>query len=231
MRLTLAGSAILVASFIVTFFSFTSAHGLDRSEITFYAGFEDALKADIAAGKKEPLKADTFEYAPGIIGKGVVTKGRITFDYKRNVNTKEATLSIWAKPINWGTKDLKAGQYNFFTIHGTPAMQITSVYWGVTRFYMYYPRETAGTNVYSYGNFWQPGRWRNLVATWRSEEEAQFFIDGVQIGRITDNVVPVKSGINFSFGAPNMVFDELMIFKRALKHEEVRALFYGIKRK
>jgi hypothetical protein len=204
------------------------AYGLDRSELSFYAGFEGSLEAEIARGKKEPAETDTFRFAEGVIGKGVETKGRITYDYKRNVNVKEATISVWAQPIDWGTKDLKTGQRNFFTIHGSPAMQITSVYWGVTRFYMYYPGERAATNVYSYGNFWQPGRWRHLVATWRSEDEAQFFIDGARIGRMTDNVVAVQSGINFSFGAPKMVFDELMIFRRALKHEEVRALFYGV---
>ena len=211
-------------------FSSPFAHSLERSEITFYAGFENTLTADIAKGKKEPIDAKSCKFAEGILGKGVITDERITFDYDKNINAKEATVSVWAKPLNWGSSDIKTGQYNFVYFHGSPAMQITTVYWGVTRFYLYYPGEKEATNIPQYGAFWEAGRWRNLVVTWKSEKEVQFFIDGVMIGRITENVVPIKNGINFSIGAPNMVFDELMVFKRALKHEEVRALFYGVKK-
>jgi len=234
MRLAPPGRAILIASFIAILFYLRPAHGLERSEITFYAGFEGTLAAEKARGKKEPVKADKFRFAEGIIGKGVVTEGRITFDYRKNVNPGEATVSVWAKPINWGSSDIKTGQLTFFRIYGNPNLQIATVYWGVTRFWMYKRNKAGGydgTNIGRFGAFWEPGRWRHLVITWRSEKESQFFIDGVQMGRVADDVMAVKAGSDFSIGTKNMVFDELMIFKRALRAEEVRALFYGVMRK
>ena len=206
------------------------AFALDRSEVLFYAGFEDTLTADIAEGKAEPLSEDDSTFAEGIIGKGVLPGSRITYDYEGNINPREATISFWIKPLDWGTSDLKAGQYNFFTVHGSPAMQITHVYWGVVRFYMYYPRETNATNVHTYYGFVK-NRWYHFAATWKSGEEAQFFINGSRIGKITENVTTVQGGSNFSIGAPRTVFDELMVFKRALKYEEVLTLFFrGLQR-
>ena len=207
--------------------------GLDRSHISFYAGFEGTLAPEIAHGKKDPIKADEFKYDEGIIGQGVVTEGRIVFDYAKNARPEAGTVSIWAKPINWGSSDIKTGQHTYFRIYGDPNLQIATVYWGVTRFWMYKRNKAGGydgTNIARYGAFWEPGRWRHLVITWRSEKESQFFIDGVQMGKITDDVMAVNAGSDFSIGTKDMVFDELMIFRRALRHEEVKALFYGIKK-
>jgi len=198
---------------------------LDRSEVTFYAGFEDTVTANTAAGQATPLTRSTSRFTEGIIGKGVVTEGRIRYAYKDNVTPAESTISFWIRPIGWQSRDLKAGQYNFLTVHGSPAMQITQVYWGVTRFYMYYPRETKATNVFRYYGF-AANRWYHFAAIWKSGVEAQFFINGVRVGIITENVTTVTSGINFSIGAPRTVFDELIILNRALKLEEVRALYF-----
>lgn len=198
---------------------------LTRSDVSFYAPFENTLTADVAEGEATPLDDTQCRYTDGLIGQGVVTKGRITYPFEDNVNLKESTVSLWIRPIDWGSKDLKQGQYNFFKVHGSPAMQITHVYWGVVRFYMHHRGKKGATNVFKYHKF-QPGRWYHLAATWKSGNEAQFFINGAPVGVITEKVVTVENGIHFSIGAPQTVFDELMIFNRALRPEEIRAMYY-----
>ncbi len=202
-----------------------TAFALDRTDVIFYSGFEDTLTAEIAKGEQGPVSAGAHEFAEGITGKGVIVDGRITYSYGNNINPEESTVSFWMKPSGWGSTDLKTGQYNFFVVHGTPAMQVTSVYWGVTRFYIYYPGEKNTANVFKYYRF-ERDKWYHIAVAWKSGKEAKFFINGVLINRITDKVPEVRSGVNFSMGAPMTIFDELIILKRALKDEEITALFF-----
>jgi len=221
MRIKIFLSGFIFAGFVC------GLSALDRSDISFYCSFDNSSVADISKGKAAPVDTTTeFEPADGIKGKGILIRnGRITYSYSGNMLPEEGTISFWIKPYGWRSSDIKTGQYTFFYVHGTPAMQITYVYWGVTRFYIYYPGEKNAANACKYYAF-DKDRWYHIAASWKSGKEIKLIINGTLISRITDNVPDAVSGINFSIGAPMTVFDELMVFKRNLKDEEITAIFF-----
>ncbi|MCM8761823.1 MAG: LamG domain-containing protein [Candidatus Omnitrophica bacterium] len=220
---------MLTKKILTVFLIFIIADGvfaLDRSHISFYCSFDKSPVADFSKGKPDPLDITAeFEFTDGITGKGILIRnGRITYPYTGNMNNQEGTVSFWMKPAGWKSADIKTGQYNFFYVNGSPAMQITYVYWGVTRFYIYYPGEKISANACKYYAF-DKERWYHIAASWKSGKEIKFFINSTLISRITDNVPEVVSGINFSIGAPMTIFDEMIIFNRFLKDKEITAIF------
>jgi hypothetical protein len=197
---------------------------LDRNDLLFYASLDERLEADFARGETAPLKPPRLTFAKGIKGAGVIATERITWDGKENILAEEGTFSFWLSPVDWSSGD---GRSHHFAWLGSTN--------GSTRIYQYYPgnlgmlmQPKGGTRtcwVY-YGV--HEGKFTHVAFTWRPGEW-RLYLDGYPRQRVTDSFVPFGEIRHFQLGDGNTVFDELMVFGRALSDEEIRALYYRVK--
>jgi hypothetical protein len=206
--------------------AFLSNTALQRSDLLFYAGLNGQANADLARGDAAPTRAKNPTFEEGVRGKGLLGTNPVQWDAAGNMRGKEGTISFWLKPVDWSSGD---GNNHMFARWGTEN--------GNCRLYQYYPGQTGflmqpaegGTAVcWDYASF-KKGKWRHMAFTWR-QGEWTLYMDGYRREQVSDKFVPFGKVKALSLGGDNTVFDELMVFGRALSEEEVQALYYRIKR-
>ena len=199
-----------------------AASSLERDDLLFYASLDGRLTADFARGAAEPQgTVPALEFAAGVRGKGVVARERVTWDGAANVRGEQGTLAFWLRPVDWSTGD---GRNHHLAWLDTAN--------GVMRLYQYYPgnlgmhlQSPQGTRVCWANARLSPERFVHLAFAWRHGEWT-FYVDGVRRQRVTENWMPFGDIRRLQLGEGNTVFDELMLFGRALRAEEVQALLH-----
>ena len=214
-------TVILLASILIFC---PGALALDREDLLFYASLDETLVADYARGNPEPLKPPKLTFARGIKGPGVIATKRITWEGKDNIFGDEGTFSFWLCPVGWSSGD--GSSHHFAWLGATN---------GGTRIYQYYPgnlgmlmQPKSGTRVCWTWYTAKKGKFTQITFTWRPGEW-KLYLDGYPRERVTDTFVPFGEIKSFQLGEGNTVFDELMIFGKALSDEELRALYYRVK--
>jgi len=200
---------------------------LDRSDLTFYAPFENSLDARLARGKKSPILKSKVRFEPGVVGRGVVPAKEIRYSGSGNM-TGEGVICFWAKPIDWEQGDGR--NHHFFRIStATSGNSLFVLYYGMTRFWQFGAKQGG---IDTYQTDFRKGVWRFIALSWR-RERLDLYVNGVRLGYRVKDVQPLtineKSFFSITTNFPTVI-DELMVFKRALTLREIKALYYRVKR-
>jgi len=197
---------------------------LERRDLLFYASLDETLAADYARGESGPVKPPKLIFVKGVKGFGVIATKRITWEGKDNILGQEGTFSFWLCPVDWSSGD---GRSHHFAWLGATN--------GSTRIYQYYPgnlgmlmQPKSGTRVCWTWYKMKKGKFTQITFTWRPGEW-RLYIDGYPRQRVSDTFVPFGEIKSFQLGEGSTIFDELMIFNRALSDEDVRALYFRVK--
>jgi len=193
---------------------------LERNDLLFYVSFDRTLKADFARGIPEPINPPEARFVQGISGKAIIPSKPLAYSTEGNFRAREGTFAVWVKPLDWRSSD--AGNR---TVACIPGMMFYKYLTSEVRFYQW-----RGTLVSNYAAVFEPGRWRLMAGTWKPGE-LQLYFDGVRLGKVTEGVKPLPEGTAFTLNSGSTAYDELMVFKRALRQPEIEALFLRYKRR
>lgn len=204
---------------------------IDRDDLLFYASFDRDVKADLAKGRSDPLlkpKAQlTVKIVKGIRGKAVIPQAGIVYSAKENLNPVEGTISFWISPIDWYSGDGKNHPIlSWWAANGSVII------------YQYYPgnfgmlmkgRKKIGTRTCWIWYTFRKGIFSHVAFSWRPGEWA-LYVNGIKRKQVTDSFVPFEKIGKFRIDKANSILDELMIFNRALSEQDIKALYYRVKR-
>jgi len=229
----LAGSPLLAADSM-------RSKLLQDQEITMFVPFDDSPDAEIS---EEGLVASTSGesvFEDGVVKRGMSLPpqeaGWIAFAAGRIFDHQRGTIMFWFQP-GWNGDD-EVGKYTLAWI----TMQNSDKYFAIHRSLNSNPKELFvnfswdnSMNVRS-PEIFQQGVWVLIAVTW-SEEQQQYalYVNGEIAAEkawkaIKDpdlyRPVSLKLGKYYPHDdAINSSYDELMLFKRALSSEEIRAYF------
>ncbi len=210
--------ALIAAALLIV--SAGAVRGLDRSDLLFYASLDGRLRADFARGSVEPVNgAAGLVFAPGVRGQGVVARQQVAWNGAQNVRGAEGTLAFWMQPVDWSSPDGKSHPFAWLLATG-----------GRVRLYQYYPGQLGmhmqsrlGARTCWTSARLDAGTFYHLAFTWRDHEWGLYF-NGRRICLETETWVPFGEIRSFALGPDATVFDEVMVFGRALRPEEISAL-------
>ena len=216
--------------------------------VTFYASFDKlSANADFALGDPASTFTANLELRPaeGIRGNGLLQQlgERCGYAIKGNLETRQGTISLWVKPLNWSGEDRKFR--HFFT--AVPSQK--------DNFYLYlYPigdeqilwyvrqhgREPNESISKAGGppDLLQKGEWTHLAATW-DDAEMRLYLNGQRIGQGLPaqpvpkfetgefQICPIQFWKNAQWSDPDeqTICDEFRIFDRPLRDDEVLDLY------
>ena len=128
------------------------------------------------------------------------------------------TLALWVKVISYGCcdrimglRDSSGSSFLVFSLCSSQGPYIAS----------------SASHNFIYSNRLQIGQWSHLAFTY-SNSTAMIYINGIQVKQ---GACSVPSNINYNginyfgfyqVGAPNAVFDDVMIFNRSLTQTEIQ---------
>ncbi len=206
--------------------------------LTFYCSFNGKTDADFAAGDgkgKVTAPADSTLFASGVKNQGLVVgsknskegKVKVIFKAPGNISAKEGTAVFWFKPENWNEKDknhqlfvsMQGAKGHFFCLYKT----------GQTALRFYEQMEGKAKTVRADRQLKQ-GEWHHFAAVW-TEDMLKLYIDGKAInpvqrleGDITDFSTIVIGALDWSPIGGYTVIDELKIYNRPMKADEIAGL-------
>ncbi len=201
-----------------------SAYALSRADLTFYVPFENSLVASFARGNPAPTgKRDSksYRFVDGVRGKGVIPGQQIEYQMPGNINLGEGTFSIWIKPVGWQSGN---GKNHYFVRFFFDNLYVL--------LYQFYSGQTGivfqqrGKTVFACRAWitFKRDKFYQLVFTYKPGEMS-FYVDGILRAHRTEGVVPFHGGQVFRLASGETVFDEMLIFNRALTPTEVKALY------
>ena len=211
-------SAAIVAVMLIL--AAGSVGGLDRSDLLFYASLDGRLCADFSRGSLEPVNGVAgLVFASGVRGQGVIARQQVTWDGAQNIGGAEGTLAFWLQPVDWSSPDGKSHPFAWLLATG-----------GRVRLYQFYPGQLGmhmqsrqGTRTCWTSARLEAGTFYHLAFTWRDHEWGLYF-NGRRVCLETETWVPFGEIRSFALGPDATVFDEVMVFGRALRPEEISAL-------
>jgi len=199
-------------------------YALSRDDLIFYVPFENSLIASFARGNPAPTgKRDSknYRFVEGVRGKGVIPDEAVNYQIPGNINLGEGTFSIWIKPVGWQSGD---GKNHYFAWFFFDKLQVTlyQFYSGQTGI-IFKQRGKVVFTCWAWVTF-KKDKFYQLIFTYKPGEMS-FYVDGILRAHRTEGVIPFQRGQVFRLAAGGTVFDEMLIFNRALTPTEVKALY------
>ncbi len=219
---------------------------LSVKDLTLYLPFDGKVDAVYSKGDgKQQSKGAVYEFDKGVAGEAVVagdnTKPLMSYSVKDNINEKNGSISFWFKPVDWKSGDSRYHVFfdipdrmefyhrsengAFFDWLGAP--QTNMIGWGV-----------GGIDLLGVPS--ETGIWHHCVLTWNSLGMGSMYIDGKK-STDTDNVpkgnapkwvegkiLRLADYTRTKDGKHKTLFDEFMVFNRALREPEARSLYRQI---
>ena len=212
-----------------------SGHALERDDLRLHVSFErDSLSPAVGVGQASidapQGKEKTIGFAAGKRGRGVhIADGKsINYQVTDVFSETEGTVACWVKPVGWRRGD--GHNHYFMRVCGDKACFLL---------YKFYPGNTwvylegyGKTDVVGgYWDQWEDGQWTFLAFTFKPGEQA-WYVNGEPNGRKTEQLLePSFSSKAFLQLQPgNQVIDEIMVFRRALTAQEVKAVYAANRR-
>lgn len=231
-----------------------SAQGSEspNSGILFYASFNQSKKADMAAGRREPLTGEGELIAEGKFDGAVYlpTGATLTYDAPGNIYAERGTISFW-----WRLDEPPGRTYfNLLKIsyaqHSTWDFTFAQISWSGSNFYVAtrdrnverYDAEASGLKSPDPGRPYGrpvPGRWYHIALTWDELSGINLFIDGkicaetlgpLHLDANLDQIgvhTPALSPHGTRGSQRKAAVDELRIYDRALTQEQITLLAQG----
>lgn len=226
-----------------------AAAGMDNG-LLFYASFDGNLEADVAVGEAKPKEVLTeeVEFVPGV--KGMAARGSFRYPSANNISPDSGTIAFWARKVNWHAND--GGVVIFFcTGHVTRHRKSASAL-RLYKYREVDPRRAseiwisnklnvfAATGEEVDGEFisrarnglpvdisgWQIGEWHHVALSWNGHSGmVRLYVDGFLVGN-SRMPLPGYFSEAFTLGSRGSLidFDEVRIYDRPLKLDEIRAI-------
>jgi hypothetical protein len=157
---------------------------LDLSNVSFNASFDKGVNADIARGKKEPLKVNgETTLVKGKTGNALMVethKSSVTYALENNLNAKQGAIAFWISPINWDGSMGDVLQILFHTSSDAEQQMVIQELWPRKKLFMpcYNRGELIGGFPNALGsaaplyqgkdqaNLLRKGTWYHFMFTW-----------------------------------------------------------------
>ncbi|GEM_PF-4403935 len=218
----------------------------DDRNLTFYTSFDSSIEsADVALGKKEGKIMGEVVQTDGVKGKAVNVggKGSISFEAEKNLNFSTGTISFWFSPQDWDAS--YEGTVIFLRMVTREGINVAWLSkeadrktWGNTLCVALYG--PAADGKWGWGAvrgrcasacLLKKKQWYHFLVTW-DENYMYIYLNGESQGYGDRKLF--RQPDNFQIGPgyvdktqPQTLIDEVKIFDKFLKAEEVRKLFTG----
>lgn len=230
---------LFLLSCLALLFAGHPAMALDANDLSFYAPFDDSLNAAFAAGNAKPeTMIGQYEFAPGVLGKAVITgeQGKeLAYGVDNNFPDRKGTLAVWVKLVDWGTS------IQHHLIISIPERLLLHHAANSGGIHLMWPG--IGGNTYSYPPALNKEKFVHLVYTW-GDGKVTLYGNGQYVRDVGMNQPPYfpasfkelpqwTKGLRFYLSNPAMtgdgknktILDELMFFNRPLDAAEVKSLY------
>ena len=222
---TLAGATLLFAQIV---------HAqVANEDILFHASFENVLNADKAVGSQKGTANKKIDFtADGIRGKALrLAQGdRLVYEQENNRNTKQGTVSLWIRPVDWDPAKQSKNYHWLFSMENNEADGARIQFFRMPSplFMFMIGNNGKAKQLTATLNQWKCGEWLHAAMTWEAGK-TQLYINGKSIVNtaISEEELPVNTGkdILLTSTSGTTDFDEFIIYKRALTRGEIEALY------
>jgi hypothetical protein len=223
-----------VLFFLLLFCRPESSFSLDRKDIRFYLSFEQGIQPEISIGKtdisfeKGSGKALTFEER-GKKGRAIIISSNLSIRYKNNhlFSTREGTISLWVRPIDWQAKDWSS--HPFVTLYSDIYNITLYKYWpGSTMVHISGNDVRSNIGQHKRWDMWEKNQWTHLAFSFKPGEQS-FYINGHLLEQRNSELLEPEFSKTGSLivrsGNTTQAVDEILTFSRALTEEEIKALY------
>jgi hypothetical protein len=213
--------------------------------VTFQLTFDGGtLTPDLAAGESKVSPQGTPRFAPGLKGQALVAggaEGSGAGIYPRGANAPletQGAIALWVCPVHWthvqggNTVFVMTTNSSFYIQRQGPWIE------GVTLkraegLQVLMLSKVTGNRCLMYGTKdWPAGQWRLVVANW-SWPTMSVSLDGGEFQSATVRANPSAADFGGlvigATGGEETLVDEVTIFRRPLRLEEVKALYEALR--
>jgi len=221
--------------------------------ISFHAGFEGELGAELAVGRPEPSRVQGAPvYDDGVHGRAVgigVSEGGLRLEYPLAGNLDLASpgaLSFWVSPRGWRAAAGASGYVRFVRVGGRgrgsfvvqrdvrrrAGEQLVVGFFDLHGGERHFVQPVVGPR-------WEPGSWHLLVVAWDTDgvavsvDGAPFVRESVPRGRIAAEFGAPGAADAFVVGdrtQESFLLDDLAVYTRPLREADVGKLWVGGRR-
>lgn len=226
----------------------------DAGGLLFHASYDSALDADVARGDSDAtvLESDGDReprLVKGVLGKGVLVPRRgLRYEAHGNLSSAEGTIEFWFQPVDWDGSD--GLMHHLFGTDMKPKchmliyryMRTKRKIGGIFGQFAFYirggdPQDAKHSLVIPrtrVSDGWKRSEWHHVVGTW-GKQQARLYVDGALVGQAHGKLPSDEprtftvSGNGADKGVANVI-DELRIYDRVLKLQEIAAHYVRGKR-
>ncbi|MFO7946236.1 MAG: LamG-like jellyroll fold domain-containing protein, partial [Armatimonadota bacterium] len=190
---------------------------------TFYAGFEDSLRPDYAAGGWQALTRGEVQFVDGYIGRAISlpSGSHIRYPAQGNIQPDSGTVEVW---LQWTAETAALDHFSVF-FEGSPSnnyVRINRI--APDRLGMAFHGGPEDDLQWQRVDFdpqgWDIGTWHHIAGTWEGGT-ITLYIDGEAVDQSTQDNAMIDIGEEMSIGSPVTV-DSFTLSSVARSEEVIR---------